>query len=66
MKSTIVNTSKEMMSYSDYPPPIDFPNFMHHSLVNTYLHMYAKHFDLNKYIQLNTAVVKVRYYGMHR
>lgn len=28
MKTTVVNTSKEMMAYSDFPPPIEWPNFM--------------------------------------
>ncbi|KAK6057290.1 Flavin-binding monooxygenase-like protein, partial [Cooperia oncophora] len=56
MASTVVNTSKEMMAYSDFPPPEDFPNFMHHSMVNKYLHMYADHFDLKRHIRFNTAV----------
>ena len=33
MKSTVINTSKEMMSYSDFPIPADFANFMHNSQV---------------------------------
>lgn len=33
MATTVVNTSKEMMAYSDFPPPEDWPNFMHHSKV---------------------------------
>lgn len=31
MKSTIINTSKEMSAFSDFPPPAHFPNFMHNS-----------------------------------
>lgn len=35
-KSTTANTSKETSSFSDFPPPSDFPNYMHNStLVNT-------------------------------
>ncbi|EPB70374.1 Flavin-binding monooxygenase-like protein [Ancylostoma ceylanicum] len=34
MATTVVNTSKEMMAYSDFPPPEDWPNFMHHSKVH--------------------------------
>ncbi|RCN39655.1 putative dimethylaniline monooxygenase [N-oxide-forming] 5 [Ancylostoma caninum] len=56
MATTVVNTSKEMMAYSDFPPPEDWPNFMHHSKVNEYLHMYAEHFDLMKHIQFNVVV----------
>lgn len=59
MKSTIVNTSKEMMSYSDFPPLAEWPNFMHNTLVQQYLEMYAKKFDLLKYIQFNKTVKKV-------
>uniref|UniRef100_A0A0K0FPJ5 Flavin-containing monooxygenase n=1 Tax=Strongyloides venezuelensis TaxID=75913 RepID=A0A0K0FPJ5_STRVS len=59
MKSTIVNTSKEIMAYSDYPPPEEYPNFMHNKLVQEYLINYAKEFDLLKYIKFNIAVNKV-------
>lgn len=59
MKSTIVNTSKEMMAYSDFPPPPEWPNFMHHSLVQKYLLLYAKTFDLQRHIQFNRPVKTV-------
>ncbi|KAL3070508.1 hypothetical protein niasHT_032298 [Heterodera trifolii] len=56
MASTVINTSKEMMAYSDFPPPIEFPNFMHHSYVQKYVEMYADHFNLAQYIEFNTEV----------
>ncbi|KJH46134.1 Flavin-binding monooxygenase-like protein [Dictyocaulus viviparus] len=59
MASTVVNTSKEMMAYSDFPPPEDWPNFMHHTKVNDYLHMYADHYELKKYVKFNTTVQHV-------
>lgn len=31
MKSTIINSSKEMSALSDYPPPKEAPNYMHNS-----------------------------------
>ena len=31
MKSTIINTSKEMSAFSDFPPPAEYPNFMHNT-----------------------------------
>ena len=38
MKSTIINSSKEMSAFSDFPPPDEFPNYMHNtkmvSLIN--------------------------------
>ena len=32
MKSTVINSSKEVSAFSDFPPPADYPNFMHNSL----------------------------------
>jgi dimethylaniline monooxygenase (N-oxide forming) len=61
MKSTVVNTSKEMMAFSDYPPAADLPNFMHHSLVFDYIRDYARHFQLDQHIQLNTEVKSVSF-----
>ncbi|XP_024430260.2 flavin-containing monooxygenase 5 isoform X1 [Desmodus rotundus] len=59
-KSLVINTSKEMMCFSDYPIPDHFPNFMHNSQVLEYMRMYAKEFDLLKYIQLKTTVCSVK------
>lgn len=37
MKTTVCNTSKEMTAFSDIPPPVDFPNFMHNTkMVNKF------------------------------
>nr|DBA18131.1 TPA: hypothetical protein GDO54_016415 [Pyxicephalus adspersus] len=58
--SVIINTSKEMMCYSDYPIPDDFPNYMHNSKVLQYFRLYAEHFQLLKYIQFKTAVCNIR------
>ncbi|CAI9718397.1 flavin-containing monooxygenase 5-like isoform X1 [Octopus vulgaris] len=59
MKSTVINTSKETMAYSDFPPPIHFPVYMHNSYVLKYLHMYSEKFNLDKYIQFFIEVTKV-------
>ncbi|XP_008592006.1 PREDICTED: dimethylaniline monooxygenase [N-oxide-forming] 5-like [Galeopterus variegatus] len=59
-KSVIINTSKEMMCFSDYPIPDHYPNFMHNSQVMEYFRMYAKEFDLLKYIQFKTTVCSVK------
>ncbi|TKC33991.1 hypothetical protein EI555_019781, partial [Monodon monoceros] len=50
-KSVVINTSKEMMCFSDYPVPDHYPNFMHNSQVLEYFRMYANEFDLLKYIR---------------
>ncbi|CAB1324191.1 unnamed protein product [Coregonus sp. 'balchen'] len=49
-QSVIINSSKEIMSYSDFPPPAHLPNNMHHSQVLLYLRLYAENFDLLKHI----------------
>lgn len=59
MKSTVMNTSKEMSAYSDFPPPANFCNFMHHSKVLEYLKNYAKANDLYQYVRFNTTVQQV-------
>lgn len=58
--SVIINTSKEMMCFSDFPIPANFPNFMHNSLIMDYFRMYADNFQLKKYIRFNTKVLQVK------
>ena len=53
--SCIMNTSKEMSCFSDFPFPKDFPNFMRRFQFKRYLDMYADHFGLRKYIQLKVT-----------
>lgn len=50
-RSVIINTSKEMMCFSDFPIPDDFPNYMHNSKIMEYFRMYARHFDLLRHIR---------------
>ncbi|XP_041791033.1 flavin-containing monooxygenase 5-like [Chelmon rostratus] len=59
-QSVIINTSKEMMCFSDFPIPAHFPNFMHNSLIIDYFRMYADNFQLTKHIRLNTKVLQVK------
>ncbi|XP_062437222.1 flavin-containing monooxygenase 5-like [Rhea pennata] len=58
-KSVIINTSKEMMCFSDFPIPDDFPNYMHNSKIMEYFRMYAQHFDLLRHIRFKTTVCHV-------
>ncbi|KAK7507062.1 hypothetical protein BaRGS_00001913 [Batillaria attramentaria] len=60
MRSTVINTSKEMMCFSDYPIPKEYPNYMHNTHVWQYFKDYAEHFKLYDHIQYNTEVVKVQ------
>ncbi|KAM9324553.1 dimethylaniline monooxygenase [N-oxide-forming] 2-like [Gastrophryne carolinensis] len=59
-KSVFTNTSKEMMCYSDFPMPEDFPVYPHHSKILEYLILYAEKFNLTKYIQFQTKVCSVK------
>lgn len=59
MKGTISNTSKEMSAFSDFPPSVDFPTYMHHAGILKYLEMYAEHFDLLGLITYYQEVVEV-------
>ncbi|NXK98565.1 FMO5 monooxygenase, partial [Formicarius rufipectus] len=58
-RSVIINTSKEMMCYSDFPIPEDFPNYMHNSKIMEYFRMYTQHFDLLRHIRFRTSVCRV-------
>ncbi|KHN87424.1 Dimethylaniline monooxygenase [N-oxide-forming] 5 [Toxocara canis] len=63
MKSTISNTSKEMMAYSDFPPSADYPNFMHNSMIMHYVNEYAEKFDLLRDIRFDANVKKLERVG---
>ncbi|XP_012695014.1 flavin-containing monooxygenase 5-like [Clupea harengus] len=58
--SVIINTSKEMMCFSDFPIPAHFPNYMHNSFIMDYFNMYADHFQLRQYIHFQTRVLHVK------
>lgn len=58
--SLIINTSKEMMCFSDFPIPGHYPNYMHNSYIMDYFRSYADHFNLLKYIRLQTKVLHIK------
>jgi dimethylaniline monooxygenase (N-oxide forming) len=60
MKTTTINTSKEMNAYSDYPPPKHFANFMHNTQMLAYLKLYADHHNLVPHIRFRHAVTGIR------
>ncbi|CAI4227124.1 unnamed protein product [Auanema sp. JU1783] len=65
MKTTVINTSKEMTAYSDFPPPPETANFMHNTEMYKYLKDYAKHHGLMKYIKFNHTVQNVEKSDSH-
>lgn len=59
-RSTVINTSKEMMCFSDFPIPKEYPPYMRHDTIVQYFHLYAEAFDLYKHIRFRTKVVDLR------
>jgi dimethylaniline monooxygenase (N-oxide forming) len=54
-------TSKLYLSASDYPPPEDWPEFPHASLVHEYLINYTRHFNLEPYIMTGMQVKNIQH-----
>ncbi|XP_076090536.1 flavin-containing monooxygenase 5-like isoform X2 [Mytilus galloprovincialis] len=59
MKSTVINTSKEIMCFSDFPIPSEYPMYMHNTYVQKYFNLYADKFKLQKCIRFETEVLSV-------
>ncbi|XP_074595859.1 flavin-containing monooxygenase 5-like [Brevipalpus obovatus] len=57
-RSTVINSSKEMSAYSDFPPPPEFANYMHNTKMFEYFEMYAKQFDLQDHIQFERKIIR--------
>ena len=63
--STVTNTSKHMTCFSDFPMPIDWPNYLCVPKLMEYLEMYADHFKLMNRIHLNTTIVELKQTPCH-
>jgi dimethylaniline monooxygenase (N-oxide forming) len=59
MKSTVINTSKEFMAFSDFPPPKEYPNYMHNTKLLNYFRMYAEKFHLLEHVRFQRRVTRV-------
>ena len=59
MKSTETNSSKELMAFSDFPPPADYPNYMHNTKLLTYYRMYTSKFNLLEHVRFRRRVTRV-------
>lgn len=58
-KSLHINTSKQLMAYSDFPMPEVYPDYPHHSLIYKYFEDYVTHFDCKKNIHFNSTVLSI-------
>uniref|UniRef100_A0AC35UA68 Flavin-containing monooxygenase n=1 Tax=Rhabditophanes sp. KR3021 TaxID=114890 RepID=A0AC35UA68_9BILA len=59
MKNTVINTSKCMTAYSDFPPDENVSNYMHNTELLKYFRSYASHFDLLKHIIFKRKVINI-------
>ncbi|XP_022103457.1 dimethylaniline monooxygenase [N-oxide-forming] 5-like isoform X1 [Acanthaster planci] len=55
-KSSVTNTSKEAMCFSDFPFPKQWPNFLRNADMKKYCDLYAEKFGLTEHIRLSTRV----------
>lgn len=60
MRTTILNTSKELSAFSDFPPNPKLPNFMKHTLYMDYISSYAKQFNVLSNLKLSHEVLKCK------
>ena len=56
MKTTVINSSKELTAYSDFPPHPEAGNFMHNREMLKYFEEYVEHYGLKQYIRFNHKV----------
>ena len=56
---TTTNTSKELSCFSDFPMPDEYPNFVPPDRLMDYFYSYALKFDLLKYVEMDTEVIKI-------
>ncbi|XP_054707669.1 flavin-containing monooxygenase 5-like [Uloborus diversus] len=60
MPTTIINHSKEVAAFSNFPPKKEYNNFMRHSEIYQYIAEYVKHNDVERHIQYNMEVIELR------
>jgi len=57
-RSLHIDTSKDRLSFKDFPMPDDLPDYPHHSEIKQYLEEYAAAFNLKDRIHFNNGVEK--------
>lgn len=58
-RSLHINTSRDVMAYSDFPMPKHYPQYPSHFQIIQYFEDYVKHFGFGDKITFNTSVEKV-------
>nr|XP_027204901.1 dimethylaniline monooxygenase [N-oxide-forming] 5-like [Dermatophagoides pteronyssinus] len=59
MKSTVINTSKEISAFSDYPPPTNLSNYMHNTKLCAYFDSYGEVFGFKKYVRFRHEILSL-------
>ncbi|HEX6391652.1 MAG TPA: NAD(P)-binding domain-containing protein, partial [Solirubrobacteraceae bacterium] len=55
-RSLHIDTSKELLSFKDFPMPDHYPDYPHHSEIKAYLEDYAAAFNLKERIRFENGV----------
>jgi dimethylaniline monooxygenase (N-oxide forming) len=55
-RDLFINVSRERMAYSDFPMPLTYPDFPHHTHIREYFNDYVDHFGLRPLITFDTRV----------
>jgi cation diffusion facilitator CzcD-associated flavoprotein CzcO len=55
-RDLFINTSRERMSYADFPMPESYPDFPHHTHIAAYFDDYVDHFGIREKITFETGV----------
>src|SRR3954452_20171971 len=55
-RSLHIDTSKERISFADFPMPPHYPDFPHHSELHAWLRDYADAFGVREHIRFGTTV----------
>ncbi|MEE2641414.1 MAG: NAD(P)-binding domain-containing protein [Planctomycetota bacterium] len=62
-ESLHINSSRQLMAFSDFPMRADLPDFPHHSQILEYLEEYASHFELREETSFQSQVERVKSMG---
>jgi cation diffusion facilitator CzcD-associated flavoprotein CzcO len=55
-RSLHIDTSKERLSFKDFPMPASYPDYPHHTQIKAYLEDYAATFELKEHIHFQNGV----------
>eukprot|EP01096_Ripella_sp_DP13-Kostka_P008089 TRINITY_DN3004_c0_g1_i1.p1 TRINITY_DN3004_c0_g1~~TRINITY_DN3004_c0_g1_i1.p1 ORF type:complete len:642 (+),score=224.36 TRINITY_DN3004_c0_g1_i1:51-1928(+) len=58
-RTTVINTSRQLMAFSDFPMPSHLPTYPHHKQIVKYFKQYAEHFGVMDVIRFHRQVVDI-------